>query len=568
MSRSHSKSKVGVVIMVIVLIAVALLIAGLCTGLFKKLSNKTCTVNFDLAEYDGDESIDPIKVKEGEEIELPEAPEWKDHTFTCWRIGGDMADAGDNYTVTKDVTALAVWEGVLPVVNFTVTFDLGDYDGGEPVEAVTVQQGSDFELPEAPEWKDHTFDGWRIGEDLKQPHERFTPTETVTATAEWTEIVKYTVTFDLGDYDGEETVAAVTVQQGSDFELPEAPEWEDHTFDGWRIAGDLKQPHERFTPTETVTATAEWTEIVKYTVTFDLGDYDGEETVAAVTVQQGSDFELPEAPEWEDHTFDGWRIAGDLKQPHERFTPTETVTATAEWTEIIKYTVTFDLGEYTGRETVAPITVRQGEGVDLPTPPTWTGYTFHGWKVGSVYKQAGEHIAVTASVKYTAKWTKNSLLDNRTWYVLGAGNGTLRSNAWTHNKLLMKRDNTEDADNLFTIELTLYAGDQFKITYNTDWTVAFGRNDLWSGWDYFEDDDGNDHNIVLKSGQDGVYKIKLYTFMTLGGETSHLDITKVRSISPYAGDQGDDGPSAIAAAELLKLRDVTLEQAKRKEVYE
>ena len=491
MRKSRSKSKVGAVIMVIVLIVVALLIAGLCTGFFKKLSNKTCTVTFDLGAYDGEETIEPIKVKEGKEIELPEAPEWQEHTFTCWRIGDDMADAGDNYTVTKDVTALAVWEGIIP-------------------------------------------------------------------------IVKYTVTFDLGDYDGEETVAPITVTQGSDFELPEAPEWEDHTFDGWRIGQDLKQPHTRFTPTETVTATAEWTEIVKYTVTFELGDYDGEETVNSVTVTQGSDFELPEAPTWEDHTFDGWRIGQELKQPHTRFTPTETVTATAEWTEIVKYTVTFDLGAYDGEETVAPITVRQGEGIDLPTPPTWTGYTFHGWKVGNIYKQAGEHVDISSSVRYTAKWTKNDLLDGRTWYALGAGNGTLRTNAWTHNKLIMERDNSEDADNLFTIELTLYAGDQFKITYNTDWTVAFGRNDIWSGWEHFEDDDGGDHNITLKADEDGVYKIKLYTFMMSDGETSHLDITKVRSISPYAGDKGEEGPSAVA---IFKIRDVADGQSKR-EAYE
>ncbi len=561
--KRKTKSRIGTVILVLLFIAVALVVVGLCTNAFDRFFTKTYTVTFDLGEYEGEETVEPVKAKKGQDIKLPEAPEWEGHDLVCWRIGGELPFAGDRYVVTEDVTAYAIWQESSSVQTYLLVFDLGEYEGEEHISDLAVEVGGTVTLPDAPVWEGHVFAGWRIGEELLGAKASYTPKENLVITAEWT-VEKFTVTFELGGYDGEETVSDVTVEFGKDFELPEAPAWEDHTFDGWRIGEDLKQPHERFAPTETVTATAEWTEIVKYTVTFDLGDYDGGETVEAVTVTQGSDFELPEAPAWEDHTFDGWRIGEDLKQPHERFAPTETVTATAEWTEIVKYTVTFDLGEYSGRETVAPITVRQGEGVDLPSPPLWTGYTFHGWKVGSVYKQAGEHVAVSSSVKYTAKWTKDDLLDKRAWYVLGAGKGTLRTNAWTHNKLFMTRDNSEDADNLFTIELTLYAGDQFKITYNTDWTVAFGRNDIWSGWDYFEDDDGSDHNITVKAGQDGVYTIKLYTFMTSGGETSHLDITKVRSVSPYAGDEGGELPSADPAGSALSE---TVPETKKEKFY-
>ena len=104
----------------------------------------------------------------------------------------------------------------------------------------------------------------------------------------------------------------------------------------------------------------------------------------------------PAAPTKEGYTFAGW-------QP----TVVETMGAAnveyiAQWT-INQYTINFDSN---GGPSVDSITKNFGEAITLPTPGTWTGYTFIGWytDVELNNKFVGTTMPLNGATLY-AKWT-------------------------------------------------------------------------------------------------------------------------------------------------------------------
>ena len=68
------------------------------------------------------------------------------------------------------------------------------------------------------------------------------------------------------------------------------------------------------------------------------------------------------------------------------------------------YTVTFNLGSYTGNEKVAPMSVKEGQEIILPDAPQWSGHTFLHWAAGENTYNAGAHIVVYGNGTLTAVW--------------------------------------------------------------------------------------------------------------------------------------------------------------------
>jgi hypothetical protein len=89
-----------------------MIIAGCENGTTPPATQKTCTVTFDGGEGTG---APPEKqtIEEGKAISLPgkgnlTAPDEKE--FSGWKGDGKTLEAGDSYTVTKDVTFIAQWK--------------------------------------------------------------------------------------------------------------------------------------------------------------------------------------------------------------------------------------------------------------------------------------------------------------------------------------------------------------------------------------------------------------------------------------------------------------------------
>ena len=192
------------------------------------------------------------KVKYGEKVDAPNAPEVKGKTFERW-------DGTAEY-VTENVTITAIYK----LNSYTITFVLGN-DEADVVR--TQDYGTAITAP-TPKKTGYTFAGW----DKTVPETM--PANDVTITAQW-KINKYTITFVLGN--GKEDVV-LTQDYGTAITAPVPEATAEQSFDGW----DKTVPETM--PAEDVTITAQW-KTRKYTLTFI--NFDGT-TVDTAEVEYGA----------------------------------------------------------------------------------------------------------------------------------------------------------------------------------------------------------------------------------------------------------------------------------------
>ena len=240
------------------------------------------------------------KVKYGEKVDAPNAPEVKGKTFERW-------DGTAEY-VTENVTITAIYK----LNSYTIKFILNN---GEADVVRTQDYGTAITAP-TPEMTGYTFDGW----DKTVPETM--PANDVTITAQW-KINKYTITFVLGN--GKEDVV-LTQDYGTAITAPVPEATAEQSFDGWdkTVPGTM--------PAENMTITAQW-KTRKYTLTFI--NFDGT-TVYTAEVEYGasidSQFETADSAATYDDIldYDGWYKADGTRideldlptMPAENFTLT------------------------------------------------------------------------------------------------------------------------------------------------------------------------------------------------------------------------------------------------------
>ncbi len=143
-----------------------------------------------------------------------------------------------------------------------------------------------------------------------------------------------------------------------------------------------------------------------YTVTFDSNG--GSAVEAIVNIAKNATVSLPIEPTKAGYTFAGWyKDNGTFADAFTASTPvTGNLTVYAKWTAVsTTYTVTFNTN---GGNAVTPISnVAANATVDLPAPPTKTGYTFTGWyKDNDTFADAfTASTPVTGNLTVYAKWT-------------------------------------------------------------------------------------------------------------------------------------------------------------------
>lgn len=159
-------------------------------------------VYFTINYVDGESVLASVTVEKGATVEPYDAPEKDGFNFNGWYLSGLEFDF--TTPIESDLTLIADWseiEKVFHQVNF-------DFDNGELVYSIFIEEGSFAVAPEDPQKDGFIFVGWFNGED---EFDFLTPiTKSVDLIAKWTE----SFAFDrvVGSWSGVETYAGNLVK--------------------------------------------------------------------------------------------------------------------------------------------------------------------------------------------------------------------------------------------------------------------------------------------------------------------------------------------------------------------
>ena len=160
--------------------------------------------------------------------------------------------------------------------------------------------------------------------------------------------------------------------------------------------------------------------------------------------------------------------------------------------------------------------------------------------------------------------------DTRIWYAVGNDSkGTAKVNGWKpqtiNDELKFVRDTTVTDENVFTLSMDIYAGDEgagygFKFLYKTSATETIIEDDLWArqiGIHNFEGVEGEGEAAVLKSDGKTV-------FTTGGGSNLHnlylekgWEGTYKFTLTTYPDGKGGDAKDPVLKFERTKVIEVT-----------
>lgn len=196
---------------------------------------ETVTVTFNMNSHGT--QIDPIKVKKGTSVTLPE-PTDTDYDFGGW-FTDESLTTSFNGTAATSMTVYAKWTKKEKV---TVSFES---EFGTAPEAKTVNKGEIVELPNLGTDGDYTFVGWIMkGSEGTDPFiGEYTAKENITFTAVWeapsTPIIEMVdVTFDMNGHG--DSVTKQT-EKGKPITLIDDPAAKGYTFKGWTYDKEGKQ---------------------------------------------------------------------------------------------------------------------------------------------------------------------------------------------------------------------------------------------------------------------------------------------------------------------------------------
>ena len=297
----------------------------------------------------------------------------------------------------------------------TVAFD---GDGGSETATQMIYAGNTAEKPADPSRAGFHFLGWyEVTDDTdtlaEEPFGFDTAIyEDTTLKAVWGN----TVTFDKGNSETTDTMAAVTVKTGTAYVLPESGFVDaDKIFLAWSVKiGDAEavalQPNDEISVTAETTVTAEWA----YFVYFSAGDSAAAGSMDYMTLAPGTEYTLPDCRfTATGKAFKEWSVQtgnsdATRKKAGAKIAVTGNTIATAVW----ECSITFNAGNTAATGTMSPVAVESGTEYTLPTCGfALNGKTFTEWQVQSGNDVAnlapGETVAVSSNMTVTALWVDN-----------------------------------------------------------------------------------------------------------------------------------------------------------------
>lgn len=168
-----------------------------------------------------------------------------------------------------------------------------------------------------------------------------------------------------------------------------------------------------------------------------------------------------------------------------------------------------------------------------PWTPEEEGMEFQGWYERPYIKRFDFEKPITKSMRIYASFKSASGEEGDgdedfvmpDWYLIGAGKGDLgKCNNWNHEAAAKNLPMVAGEDGIYKITLELYAGDQFKMTNNLDWTnevniqgmegftldagsTSSGTVKNSAGEVVFKGAEGDYWNFTVAEGMDGKYDI-------------------------------------------------------------
>ncbi len=424
---------------------------------FILMNNTKYTVTFD---SDGGTLITEQVIKKGEMVSKPVNPVKEGYSFVRW----DYQNREYDFTspVSEDMTLKAIWDEVITVVKYKVSFTVGDvvkemeisdfsdveidslgfdekdgfeivwyvdgeeYDftkplkedvklegkyvkvetvtvkfnsnGGTKVDNQKVKKGEKVIEPRNVTKYGFILDGWYINSKKYDFNEEVT--KGITLYAKWKEDTSIPRYTVKFDSNKGSNVSSQKVIENQTATAPKNPTRSGYKFVEWQLNG--KKYDFKTKVSEDITLKAVWKELAKYTVKFDS---DGGSGVSSSTVTEGSTVSKPADPKKDGYTFKEWQL--DEKTFDFKTKITKNITLKAVYTvNVNKYTVTFDSG-------IASQTVEEGKLAKKPADPKKDGYTFKGWKTsdGTPYTFTEP---VKGNVSLTAIWEKVEVKDEYT----------------------------------------------------------------------------------------------------------------------------------------------------------
>jgi uncharacterized protein (TIGR02145 family)/uncharacterized repeat protein (TIGR02543 family) len=259
----------------------------------------------------------------------------------------------------------------------------------------------------------YKFTRWSGASSSTSANVAITMDENKTLTANFEQIITYTVSFSANGGNG--TVSSRNAQEGNSITLPDGSSLSrsGYTFIGWNTntagTGINYNAGDPYTPTATITLYAKWNAV--YTVSFNANNGSGT-APSAQTANAGSSVTLPDGSglSRSGYTFGGWNTnsngTGTNYNVSTTYTPNGSITFYAKW-NIVTYAITYTLNS----GTVSPANPASYT-IETPaftlTNPTRTGYRFAGW-TGTNGTTPQIAVSVprgnTGDKNYTANWT-------------------------------------------------------------------------------------------------------------------------------------------------------------------
>ena len=138
-----------------------------------------------------------------------------------------------------------------------------------------------------------------------------------------------------------------------------------------------------------------------------------------------------------------------------------------------KVTVTY----YDGTTELKSEEIEKGGKANEWTPEK-EGWEFMGWYAeASLSQEFSFDTVINEDTDVFSAWRENVYVeDTANWYFIGAGSGDMSASNWGHSTegLFMTKDTTITDANVYTIEITMYAGDKFQITHSDSWDYQQG----------------------------------------------------------------------------------------------
>ena len=227
------------------------------------------------------------------------------YTYVKWNTAADHSgtyyEAGDEITITGDLTLYAIW-------GFTITYNANGGSGS--MDQDIVVEGESIALDACTyTYGTYRYLRWNTSPNVTgmdyDPGETVTPTDNMTLYAVWASLISFNANGGTG------SISPVLLIKGRSYTLdPTGFSRGDLTFRRWNTAADYSGTD--YAATGSITPTGDITLYAVWGCTITYNANSGSGSMAAETYDYGTTHNLAEATyTMADYSFDGWNTAAD-----------------------------------------------------------------------------------------------------------------------------------------------------------------------------------------------------------------------------------------------------------------